>query len=139
KDIYETILVDLKSAKNKIQAISGSKLPVLDGYDLLYNGDKDKWIKFINSLRIRMCLLLNNKKADLGIDLDAEFQDAAKNVFTSSDDNAVLNYLGNSPGTSFTGGPFNASELTYARRVSLYFLNTLRDQNDPRLYRWLRP
>lgn len=139
KEIYETLLVDLKTAKNMIEGISGSKVPVLDGYDLLYNGDKSKWIKFINSLRIRMCLLLNNKKADLSVNIDAEFQDAAQDVFTSSADNAVLNYLGNSPGTSFRGGPFNASELTYARRMGLGFLNTLRDQNDPRLYRWLRP
>ena len=57
----------------------------------------------------------------------------------SSDDNATLHYLGNSRGTSFRGGPFNASELTYARRMGLGFLNTLREVNDPRLYRWLRP
>lgn len=139
KDIYETILIDLKTAKNMIEGIPGSEVPVLEGYDLLYDGDKSKWIKFVNSLRIRMCLLLNNKKGDLDVDIDAEFQDAAQNVFTSSDDNAVLNYLGNSGGTSFIGGPFNASELTYARRMSLNFLNTLRDQNDPRMYRWLRP
>lgn len=139
KEIYETILIDLKTAKNMVEGIPGSEVPVLDGYDLLYDGDKGKWIKFINSLRIRMCLLLNNKKSDLGVDIDAEFQDAARNVFTSSDDNAVLNYLGSSRGTSFRGGPFNASELTYARRVSLDFLNSLRDQNDPRMYRWLRP
>ncbi len=139
KEIYETLLIDLKTAKNMIEGISGNELPVLDGYDLLYDGDKSKWVRFINSLRIRMCLLLNNKKAELSVDIDAEFRDAAQNVFTSSDDNAVLNYLGNSESTSFRGGPFVASELTYARRMGLGFLNTLRDQNDPRLYRWLRP
>jgi len=139
KEIYETLLVDLKKAKNMLAGISGSEVPVLDGYDLLYHGDKDKWIKFVNSLRIRMCLLLNNKKGELSVDIDAEFQDAAQNVFTSTDDNAVLNYIGNSAPTSFRGGPFRASELTYARRMGLGFLNSLRDQNDPRLYRWLRP
>ncbi|EPR69052.1 SusD/RagB family nutrient-binding outer membrane lipoprotein [Cyclobacterium qasimii] len=139
KEIYETLLMDLKTAKNMIEGISGNDVPVLDGYDLLYNGDKSKWIKFINSLRIRMCLLLNNKKGELSIDIDAEFQDAAQNVFTSSDDNAVLDYIGNSSATSFQGGPFRSSELTYARRMGLGFLNSLKDQNDPRLYRWLRP
>ncbi len=139
KEIYETILIDLKTAKNMIEGISGNEVPVLDGYDLLYDGDKSKWIKFVNSLRIRMCLLLNNKKAELSVNVDAEFQDAAQNVFTSSDDNAVLNYLGNSGGTSFSRGPINSSELTYADRMGLGFVNTLRDQNDPRLYRWLRP
>ena len=139
KEIYETLLVNLKKAKNMIEGIPGSQVPVLDGYDLLYNGDKDKWVKFVNSLKIRMCLLLNNKRNELSIDLDAEFQDAAQNVFTSSDDNAVLDYLGNSAATSFRGGQFRSSELTYARRMGLGFLNSLRDQNDPRLYRWLRP
>lgn len=139
KEIYETLLIDLKTAKNMIEAIPGSTVPVLDGYDLLYGGDKSKWIKFINSLRIRMCLLLNNKKAELNVNVDAEFQDAAQNVFTSNDDNAVLNYLGNSAGTSFANGPIRSGELSYAERMGLGFLNTLRDQNDPRLYRWLRP
>jgi hypothetical protein len=54
KEIYETLLMDLKKAKNMIEEISGSEVPVLDGYDLLYDGNKDKWVKFINSLRIRM-------------------------------------------------------------------------------------
>lgn len=139
KEIYETLLVDLRNARNMIEGIPGSQVPVLDGYDLLYNGDKSKWIKFVNSLRMRMCLLLNNKKGDLAIDIDAEFRDAAQNCFTSNEDNAVLNYLGNSPGTSFLGGPFNASELTYARRMGIGLLSILKDQNDPRLYRWLRP
>ncbi len=138
KEIYETLLIDLKTAKTMIEGLD-AELPVLDGYDLLYNGDKSKWIKFINSLRIRMCLLLNNKKGEMNVDVDAEFQDAVQNVFTSNDDNAVLNYLGNSESTSFRGGPFVASELTYARRMGLTFLNSLRDQNDPRMYRWLRP
>src|SRR5690606_14225003 len=139
KVIYETLLADLKKAKSMIEAIPGSEVPVLDGYDLLYDGNKSKWIKFINSLRIRMCLLLNNKRGDLDIDINAEFQDAAQNVFTSNEDNAEMRYLGSSPGTSFLGGPFNASELTYARRMGINFLNTLKEQNDPRLYRWLRP
>src|SRR5690606_28185780 len=121
KEIYETLLTDLKTAKSMIESISGDEVPVLEGYDLLYDGNKNQWIKFINSLRIRMCLLLNHKKADLGVDIDAEFRDATQNVFTSNDDNAVLHYLGNSPGTSFLGGPFNASELTYARRMGLGF------------------
>ena len=138
KEIYETLLMDLKTAKTMIEGLD-AELPVLDGYDLLYNGDKSKWIKFINSLRIRMCLLLNNKKAEMSVDVDAEFQDAVQDVFTSNADNAVLNYLGNSESTSFRGGPFVASELTYARRMGLTFLNSLRDQNDPRMYRWLRP
>ncbi len=138
KEIYETLLIDLKTAKTMIEGLD-AELPVLDGYDLLYNGDKSKWIKFINSLRIRMCLLLNSKKGEMNVDVDAEFQDAVQNVFTRNADNAILNYLGNSQGTSFRGGPFVASELTYARRMGLTFLNTLRDQDDPRMYRWLRP
>ena len=139
KEIYETLLIDLKTAKNMIEAIPGSTVPVLNGYDLLYDGDKTKWVKFVNSLRIRMCLLLNNKKDELSVNVDAEFQDAAQNVFTSNDDNAVMHYLGTSPGTAFDNGPMRSSELSYAERMGLGFLNTLRDQNDPRLYRWLRP
>uniref|UniRef100_UPI00321698B1 SusD/RagB family nutrient-binding outer membrane lipoprotein n=1 Tax=uncultured Draconibacterium sp. TaxID=1573823 RepID=UPI00321698B1 len=139
KEIYETILTDLKTAKSMIEGISGSTVPVLDGYDLLYNKDKNKWIKFINSLRIRMCLLLNNKKTELDVDIDAEFRDAAQNVFTSNEDNAVLYYIGTAATNSFSDGPFNNSLISYSERMGQGFLNSLRNQNDPRLYRWLRP
>lgn len=139
KEIFETILIDLKTAKNMIEGLPGSEVPVLDGYDLLYNGDKSKWIKFINSLRIRMCLLLNNKKGELSVDIDAEFRDAAQNVFTSSADNAVLNYIGTAGSNSYQLGPLNSSEVSYAKRMGNGFLNSLRQQNDPRMYRWLRP
>jgi len=139
KDIYEALLLDLKKAKNMLDGISGSEVPVLDGYDLLYDGDKNKWIKFVNSLRIRMCLLLNNKKGELSVDIDAEFQDAAKNVFTSNDDNAMIKYLGTAGTNSFSGGPFNNSIISFSERMGQGFLDSLRKQNDPRMYRWLRP
>ncbi|EPR69049.1 hypothetical protein ADICYQ_1924 [Cyclobacterium qasimii M12-11B] len=139
KEIYETLLIDLRTAKEMLEGISGNEVPVLEGYDLLYDGDKDKWIKFVNSLRIRMCLLLNNKKGELSVDVDAEFQDAAKNVFTSNEDNAVIYYLGTSESNSFSDGPFNNSIISFSERVGEGFLDSLRQQNDPRMYRWLRP
>lgn len=139
KEIYETILIDLKTARNMIEGIPGNELPVLDGYDLLYDGDKSQWIKFINSLRIRMCLLLNNKKGELSVDIDAEFQDAAQNVFTSNADNAVLYYIGTSGTNSFSDGPFNNSIISFSEKMGQGLLDSLRVQNDPRLYRWLRP
>ena len=139
KDIYETLLTELRTAKEMIEGITSSTLPVLDGYDLLYDGDQSKWIKFINSLRIRMCLLLYNKKDELSIDIEEEFQDAVKDVFTSKDDDAVMYYLGTSSDNSFEKGPFNNSEYSFSTRTGQSFLDSLRKQNDPRMYRWLRP
>ncbi len=55
--------------------------------DLIYGGDIDSWIKFANSLKLRLAMTVGNASAAA---------EAAPNVFSSNADNATLDYLSTS-------------------------------------------
>ncbi|MDP4261733.1 MAG: RagB/SusD family nutrient uptake outer membrane protein [Bacteroidota bacterium] len=90
--IYYSFFTDLDSAINTlstyVQNFPGLK--PLAGYDLIYGGDYVKWIKFANSLKLRLAMRLayvDPVKAQ-------QYAEAAVNnsygVFTTNDDNALL-------------------------------------------------
>ena len=65
-----------------------------DNADVLYDGDLDQWIKFGNSLKLKLGMLLadvDNAKAKQMV------EEAAGNVFTSNADNARFPYLASPP------------------------------------------
>ncbi|RIJ48142.1 SusD/RagB family nutrient-binding outer membrane lipoprotein [Maribellus luteus] len=138
KDVYEGVLTDLKTASGLLEGLD-PKLSVLPSSDLLYAGDRDKWIKFANSLRLRYCLRLHNKKEELSINTVNEFKDAATKVFGSNADNATLVLLGLSDENSAVGGPVRSSNKPYAFKPGKPLVDYLKERNDPRLQRWVNP
>ncbi len=138
KDVYEGVLTDLKTASNILEGLD-SKLSVLPSCDLLYSGERDKWIKFANSLRLRYALRLHNKKNQLRINTEEEFKAAANKVFTSNEDNATLVLLGLSDENSAAGGPIRSTNKPYAFKPGKPLVEYLKERNDPRLQRWVNP
>ncbi len=138
KGVYEGVLTDLKTASKILEGLD-SKLSVLPSADLFYGGDRDKWIKFANSLRLRYCLRLHNKKDQLSINTVSEFNDAASKVFGSNADNATLVLLGLADDNSAIGGPIRSSNKPYAFKPGKPLVDYLKERNDPRLQRWVNP
>lgn len=57
--IYEDFFVRLTNAVDALKALpAGTK--VYEGYDLMYGGDINNWIRFANSLRLRLALRISN-------------------------------------------------------------------------------
>ena len=75
--IYQSALSLLDEAKTLLQ---GSTLGAAT--DFYYQGDADKWIKFINTLKMRAALTTGDYQAVVN----------ATNVITSNDDNMVYEY-----------------------------------------------
>ncbi|MGC9353536.1 MAG: SusD/RagB family nutrient-binding outer membrane lipoprotein, partial [Mariniphaga sp.] len=138
KDVYEGVLTDLKTASDILEGLD-SKLSVIPSSDLLYGGDRDKWIKFANSLRLRYALRLHNKKEQLSINIEEEFKAAANKVFGSNEDNATLVLLGLSDENSASGGPIRSSNKPYTFKPGKPLVEYLKERNDPRLQRWVNP
>jgi hypothetical protein len=91
--IYKDLIARLDAAIANMDPAFGS----FDNADNMYNGDITQWIKFSNSLKLRMGLLL--------ADVDNSYaqtivQDAAANVFTSNADNGRIIYLSSQPNTN---------------------------------------
>lgn len=92
--IYNDLFVRLDNA---IAALDISEASFEGGSDLIYDGEVESWIKFANSLKLRMAVTLADVNATKAKE---EAEEAAPNVFDSNEDNALLKYLPTTPNTN---------------------------------------
>ncbi|MFT3935297.1 MAG: RagB/SusD family nutrient uptake outer membrane protein [Chitinophagaceae bacterium] len=90
--IYNSFFADLDSAiavlTEYVQQNPNSK--PLAAYDLIYGGDYVKWLKFANSLKLRLAMRLAYADAAKAKQYAEAAVNNAYGVFTANDDNAVL-------------------------------------------------
>ena len=90
KDIYTDLFTRLNAALGKLNASAGS----YGGADLYYEGDVAKWIKFGNSLKVRMAITIADADDALA---KSSIEAATSKVFTSNDDDCLIQYQPTSP------------------------------------------
>lgn len=94
KGIYTDLFARLDADVAAMNASFGS----FGDADLVYGGSVSSWIKFANSLRLRMAMTLSDvDNATAKTQAEKAF---AAGVFTSNDDNALFAYLDVSPNTN---------------------------------------
>lgn len=92
--IYNDLFVRLDNTLALLDVNEGS---FEGGSDLVYDGEIESWIKFANSLKLRMALTLADVNATKAKE---EAEEAAAHVFESNEDNALLVYLATTPNTN---------------------------------------
>jgi len=136
-DIYTGLLAELDQANKDIS--SGTE-PVSAIYDLLFAGDKAQWVKFNNSLRLRMLVRGAAKVPNAAAQIAAV---AALPLLTADGDkDASMAYVGTSPANSWVGGPNNWSATSgefERRRPCKTLVDMLTTMNDPRAMVWFAP
>jgi hypothetical protein len=137
-DIYAGLLKELDEANTLIA--TGTE-PISDIYDLMYGGDKVKWQKFCNSLKLRLLLRASAKISDAGTQMNAILSDPVNHpIFTDNGDNAAMPYIGTSGANSWTGGRLNWDYSEFdRRRPAKTLVDKLAGYNDPRLGIWCAP
>lgn len=139
QDIYEGLLSELEAANTMI---SEGTEPVSSSYDLMFGGDKTKWQKFANSLRLRLLMRASAKLPDAGTRMAAILANpSATPIFTEADDNASIPFVGATAENSWKGGTNNwpDNEEFDKRRPSKTLVDKLTELNDPRLKIWIAP
>jgi hypothetical protein len=138
-DIYAGLLAELEEA-NTLIANGPESLNAT--YDLMFAGDKVKWQKFANSLRIRLLMRASAKMPDAGAKIAAIVNNpSATPIFTEADDNASIGFIGATAENSWKGGTNNwvdNSEFD-RRRPAKTLVDKLAELNDPRLGIWVAP
>jgi len=133
KDIYYGLLKTLTDASASMKT-SGDV--GLGSADPIYKGDISKWLKFSNSLRLRLAMRL--QKADAS-KADAELRAALAapgGVMTSNADNATLAW----PGDGVFDNPWSGNFSTRDdHRVSKTLLDTMKALSDPRIKFYAQP
>jgi hypothetical protein len=139
QDIYTGLLAELEEANN---LIPDATVNISANEDLMFHGDKQKWQKFANSLRLRLLLRASAKLTDAGAQMSAIVGNpSATPIFTEADENASIEYIGALPENSWTGGTVNWSDKDEfdRRRPSKTLVDMLTKYNDPRLGVWFAP
>lgn len=118
KEIYYAMFEELKNAAEGLDA---SK-PTVGSYDIVYNGDVNKWKKFANSLRLRMAVrILDVDPAKAKSEISSAL---AAGVFASAADEAALT-MGDESNSDYVWNPFYYGRQSShsAVHMSLAFYN----------------
>lgn len=130
-DDAETVYRDLLT---RLDAALDALDPANTGFttaDLLYGGNIEKWIKFGNSMKLRMALQI----ADIdNTTAQTLAEEAAPNVITAASDNARFPYLSAPPNNNPVSANLNPDFSTRQDYViAEAFIETMKSRNDPRL------
>ncbi|MBP4137723.1 SusD/RagB family nutrient-binding outer membrane lipoprotein [Flavobacterium geliluteum] len=93
--IYKDLIVRLNKAIANLNTGGAS----FGGNDRIYAGDVSKWIKFANTLKLRLGITISDIPSEAGL-AQATVSSAAPFVFASNDDNADFKYLTATPNTN---------------------------------------
>lgn len=131
KNIYISVLDQLKAANNELkvsnEAIAG---------DVVYNGDKLKWRKLINSFALRVLMDLQKKENDPDVKVKERFAEIYNNpaeypIFENYEDSAFLKFE-NVAGNRYPH--FNDNDMNLAVYMEQTFVSRLKTLKDPRLF-----
>jgi hypothetical protein len=135
KDIYPSLILDLKNAT---QLLTEGTEQIDRTYDLCYGGDKSKWIKLSNSLRLRLLMRVSGKLATAPADIAAV---AALPLMSDVTDNASINYQGGDRTYSWPRGALymGYTDNFLLNRPCKTLVDSLKALNDERLKVWVAP
>jgi hypothetical protein len=124
--IYKDLINRLNKDIVELDNNSGS----FGNYDNMYHGDVTSWIKFANSLKLRMGMLLSDIPNEQ-VFAKTIVEEAAPNVFNSNADNAKIIYQLNQPNTN----PIYVDLVASGRNdfvPTSVIVDTMNALNDPR-------
>jgi hypothetical protein len=130
KDIYYDFFKELSEAAADLK--NNITLPSYGAKDVIYSGSNEKWLKFANTLRLRLALRIS-KVEPAKAKLEAEAA-LAGGVMTGVTDNANLQ---TSPPDNYNG--FSRITGWNEFRMSAAMESVLKGYEDPRLSKYFQP
>jgi len=128
ESIYQNMLQQLDLAITNLNGIGS-----IEG-DILYDGNVSMWIKFSNSLKLRLLMYSSDKN-----DVSASFKSIVEQnqIFNSNEEQAVLEFLNSFP-NQFPTLPLKQGDFD-AVAIGKSAVTALEKYQDPRLSRYARP
>ena len=116
--IYCQVIDDLRKAATDIAAMGDSEIADLTAFDSWCGGDKELWVKVVNTMKLRVALRLSKRESEMseaGYDLKALVQEAAGNTLANGGRDILIDKsLENEMWLMFNWGDcgFNANLVT---------------------------
>lgn len=129
EDLYKSMFTDLDEAivAFKTAVLGGEDMSSLTEYDLVFGGDFNKWVKFANTLKLRMAMRISNVAPELARQKAEEAVSDVIGVMTTSADAAYSSF--NDGMNPYYRVAFSWNEI----RVSANITSYLGGYDDPRL------
>jgi hypothetical protein len=127
-DDAQTVYMDLLTRLDADIAALDPNAESFGEADIVYKGDVNLWIKYANTLKLKMGILLADVDPGKAKSL---VEAAASNAFTSSNDNALFYYYAASPNTNPVWGDIVQSQRTDFVAANT-FIDLMNSLNDPR-------
>jgi hypothetical protein len=122
-DMIERLRVDIEALKQGVGTVG------LIGQDPIFKDDPDLWLRFANSLRLRLAMRMRHVEPGTAADIITEC--LSESLLTSNDHNAVQ--WGVDGGNSQLFSPWYGSFSYYNFRISDRIVSRLSSTSDPRL------
>jgi hypothetical protein len=90
EDIYKRFFEELDNAIDVLSAYASTGGSLLSDYDLVYSGDVTKWVKFANTLRLRLAIRCSYANATLAKTEAEKCMDVPQGFIESSSDRAQI-------------------------------------------------
>jgi hypothetical protein len=133
KSIYPALIEDLKNAT---QLLTVGTDAIDRTYDIMYAGDKTKWIKFANSLRLRLLMRASKNLTTAAAEIAAV---SALPLMSAVTDNASIPYLAGDRTYNWPMSYDGYSDNFMIFRPSKTLVDSLKVLNDGRLQVWIAP
>ncbi len=133
KSIYPALIQNLKDAT---LLLSTGTETIDNTYDILYGGNKAKWIKFANSLRLRLLMRANKNLPGVAAEIATV---AALPLMSANTDNASIPYLTGDRTYNWPMSYDAYSDNFMIYRPSKTLVDSLKALNDDRLKVWVAP
>lgn len=137
KDVYYRFFEELDGAIKALTAYSDKNTArYMEQYDYIYSGNVNKWIKFANTLRLRLAIrisFVDKPKAETEATAAINH---SYGLMTSADDSAILHQT---TSFTFTNPIWEVSESFQDMRMGATMDCYLNGYKDPRIPRYFRP
>ncbi|MDR3142983.1 MAG: SusD/RagB family nutrient-binding outer membrane lipoprotein [Tannerellaceae bacterium] len=137
KEVYYQFFEELNDAINVLTTYSNNNSSrYMEQYDYIYSGNVNKWVKFANTLRLRLAMrisFIDKTKAETEAALAVNH---SFGLMTSTDDSAVLHQT---TSFTFTNPIWEVSESFQDMRMGATMDCYLNGYKDPRISKYFRP
>lgn len=125
--MYKKIDSEVKAAVETLKASNESQY-ALGGNDFFYSGDVKKWIKFGNTLRVKMAQRLEKADAAFYNGVVGEVLSSSANIMASNEESCVYHHT-----NEYNNNTDDIQDITSRYVASAAFVNFLKSCDDPRL------
>ena len=123
--MYKKIDSEVKAAVETLKASNESQY-ALGGNDFFYSGDVKKWIKFGNTLRVKMAQRLEKADAAFYNGVVGEVLSSAANIMASNEESCVYHHT-----NEYNNNTDDIQDITSRYVASAAFVNFLKSCDDP--------